>query len=152
MKRRKTARVERVTPAGEGHQVLTLRGGGPGYQKRPCAQCPWRVDATGVFPPEAFLASAHTSYDAALEGFACHSSVQIVDAAEGEERTAPRTCAGFILRGATHNMASRLRQIIHGRYVVRDGGHELHANYRAMAVANGVPAGHPQLVACRDDV
>jgi hypothetical protein len=26
---------------------------------------------------------------------------------------------------------------------VHDGGHELHADYRAMAEANGVPADHP---------
>ncbi|KQR37789.1 DUF6283 family protein [Deinococcus sp. Leaf326] len=152
MKRHQMARVEGVTPAGEHHQVLHLRGGGEGYQKRPCAQCPWRVDAAGLFPPEAFLASAGTSYDASMEEFACHSSVKIVDAAEGEERSAPRTCAGFILRGSTHNMASRLTQIVRGMYRVTDGGHALHTNYRAMAVANGVPAEHPALVACRDDV
>ena len=33
---------------------------------------------------------------------------------------------------------------------VGDGGHALHANYRAMAVANGVPPGDPALAKCRD--
>ena len=31
-----------------------------------------------------------------------------------------------------------------------DGGHELHENYRAMAIANGVAPDDPVLGACRD--
>jgi hypothetical protein len=33
---------------------------------------------------------------------------------------------------------------------VTDGGHVLHANYRAMAIANGVKADDPALSYCRD--
>ena len=33
---------------------------------------------------------------------------------------------------------------------VTDGGHELHKDYRAMAVANGVAQNDPVLAACRD--
>lgn len=63
----------------------------------------------------------------------------------------PAACAGFLLRGAEHNLAVRLKRMT-GEIVddVRDAGHELHANYRAMAVANGVPAEDSALSACRD--
>lgn len=146
------ARVTRTTPAGDAHQVLRVEGPSDGYQRQPCRDCPWRVDATGVFPPEAFLASAHTSYDAALEQFACHSSLSARDRDGDALRRGPRTCAGFLLRGATHNLGARLAQSKGGPFQVTDGGHALHPTYRAMAVANGVPEDHPRLAACRDDV
>jgi hypothetical protein len=61
-------------------------------------------------------------------------------------------CAGFLLRGAGHNLSVRLDRL-HGRIAlarVGDGGCELHASLRAMAVANGIEADGPALVACRD--
>ena len=63
----------------------------------------------------------------------------------------PATCAGFLLRGADHNLAVRLKAL-RGQKMddVDDGGHLLHANYREMAVANGVPTDHPLLKPCRD--
>lgn len=60
------------------------------------------------------------------------------------------TCAGFILRGAYHNLAARLRGLL-SVDDISDGGHELYPSYRAMAEANGVPADHPALVECRDN-
>lgn len=132
-----------ITPAGPDHQVVTVtrNGARPAYRKAPCPDCPWRVDATGEFPPEAFVASAHTAYDMNEHMFACHSS--------GSKK--PSTCAGFLLHGSDHNLAARLLRM-QGRIRddVSDGGHELHPNYRAMAVANGVPPDHPRLSRCRD--
>ena len=100
-----------------------------------------RPGATGEFPAEAFRHSAGTAYDMAQNTFACHASGV----------TKPAICAGFLLRGADHNLAARLGYIS-GRIKndVSDGGHALHPNYRAMAIANGVPADDPILTACRD--
>lgn len=137
---RKPARVTRVRPAGQRHQVLTIEGGSRGYRKKPCKDCPWRKDATGVFPAEAFKHSARTAYDMSTHSFACHQT--------GKDR--PTTCAGFLLRGAAHNLSVRLR-ILKGdvKYDVDDGGHDLHEDYRAMAIANGVDENDPSLAPCR---
>jgi hypothetical protein len=136
---RAQARVTLVRPADEHHQVVTVEGGGHDHCKRPCADCPWRVDAVGVFPAEAFRQSARTAHDMAQETFACHQA--------GTEQ--PRVCAGFLLRGADHNLAVRLGQI-HGQFRdVDDGGHALHDSYRAMAIANGVEEDDPALAHCR---
>ena len=61
------------------------------------------------------------------------------------------TGAGFLLRGADHNLAVRLG-FISGRFKgdVKDAGHALHANYRAMAIANGVAPDDQTLAPCRD--
>lgn len=133
--------VVNVRPAGEDHQVVTVVGGKGTYRREPCADCPWRVDAVGAFPAEAFRHSANTAYDMAEHTFACHSS--------GTSR--PAICAGFLLRGADHNLAVRLKRM-EGviRDDVQDGGHELFENYRAMAVANGVGAEETMLQPCRD--
>jgi hypothetical protein len=74
--------------------------------------------------------------------FACHMS--------GKGRSAD--CAGFLIRGALHNLAVRLK-IMRQRALpdVSDGGQDLYENYRQMAVANGVPANDPALANCRDD-
>lgn len=134
------ARIEKITPAGPDHQVVSVIAKGA-YRKKPCPNCPWRVDATGEFPPEAFVVSARTAYDMSDRVFSCHTS--------GAKR--PAICAGFLLKGADHNLAVRLKYIrgeIHND--VSDAGHQLHENYRAMAVANGVDPLHPTLSACRD--
>jgi hypothetical protein len=73
--------------------------------------------------------------------FGCHES--------GTSK--PATCAGFLLRGADHNLAVRL-DLMRGRIdlgQVHDGGRELHKSYAAMAIANGVHEGAPELQACR---
>ncbi len=114
------------------------------HAKKPCGECPWRPDvAPGRFPPERFVALAPTAYDMALRVFACHKSP------DGREFT----CAGFLLRGATHNLSIRLA-IAHGQIdpaLVSDGGHQLFDGYRQMAVANGVPADHPAIGPVRND-
>lgn len=138
----------RVQPAGDEHRVVTVTGGGGVYRRRPCGGavsthdrpgCPWRVDAVGRFPAEAFEHSAETAHDMAGHMFACHES--------GAEH--PATCAGFLLRGADHNMAVRM-SIATGRIAmeqVDDGGHELHPGYVSMAEENGV--GSDALRGCR---
>jgi hypothetical protein len=135
------ARITGKRPAGPDHQVLQVVGGPGVYRREPCGGCPWRVDQTGAFPAEAFRHSANTAHNMAQETFACHES--------GAGK--PAICAGFLLRGAVHNLMVRLK-FVKGelRDDVRDGGHALHANYRAMAVANGVPPDDPALAECRD--
>lgn len=111
--------------------------------KKPCAECPWRKDVVpGQFKPGRFVALASTSYDMSSTIFACHKSIAGRDTA----------CAGFILRGAAHNLALRLaycRGDIKPDQV-SDGGYPLFDNYRDMAVANGVPIIDPVLRLCRE--
>ena len=111
--------------------------------KKPCSECPWRVDVeTQVWPIERFLALARTAYDMADEVFSCHKS--------SEE--APIACAGFLERGADHNKTVRLAYIFNKlKQMDRSGGYELYANYREMAIANGVDPDHRALAPCRDD-
>lgn len=135
------ARVTDVRPAGPDHQVVTVEGGdGRSYRRKPCAKCPWRRDAVGEFPAEAFRHSAHTAYDLARETFACHDS----------GAKTPAVCAGFLLRGADHNLAVRLRRM-DGRIDadISDGGLDLFDSYREMAEANGVSPEDPVLAPCR---
>lgn len=136
-KREGRAEVIEGRTAGRDHAVISLKGGPATYRREPCPTCPWRKDATGEFPAEAFKHSAGTAYDMSTHTFACHQS--------GKER--PALCAGFLLRGADHNLAVRLKRIERGQ--VSDGGHELHDSYRAMAVANGVNPDDPALGPCR---
>lgn len=129
--------------------VTTLKskpkaGGSKLYRRKPCEQCPWVKSREGVFPPDAYRISANTAEDMATHTFACHMA--------GSEK--PQDCAGFLLRGGTHNMSVRLAAM-RGDLDMRevsDGGDALYANYREMAVANGVPADDPALARCRDDV
>jgi hypothetical protein len=126
--------------AGPDHRVVTVVGGRGTYRRAPCEQCPWRIDQTGKFPAEAFRHSADTAYDMADHVFACHMS--------GAEK--PAVCAGFLLRGAAHNLAARLmlaRGEI-GSDVTSDM--PVHDSYRAMAEANGVSRDDPALSKCRD--
>ncbi|WP_121395589.1 DUF6283 family protein, partial [Pseudomonas aeruginosa] len=123
MTRRKTE-IIKVTPADENHQVVSFKwssGRVHSHRRKPCEDCPWRRDAVGEFPAEAFRISAHTAYDLAEETFACHSS--------GAEK--PATCAGFLLKGADHNLAIRMAYL-GGRLTAdfEDGGHALFESYR----------------------
>lgn len=137
------ARITRIRSADEHHQVVTVTSDSPnGYRRKPCSTCPWRVDAVGEFPAEAFRHSAGTAYDMAGSEFGCHQS----DAGK------PATCAGYLLRGARHNMATPLK-VITGKIdfdSISDDGLELFNSYRAMAVANGVAPDDPVLDQCRD--
>lgn len=134
------ARFAGANARGEQHRVVRVQGGPCTYRREPCPTCPWRLDAVGEFPAEAFRISAHTAFDQAMESFACHTS--------GTKR--PAICAGFLLRGADHNIIIRLRRM-EGRISddVRDGGVELFDSYRAMAIANGVAPNDPILRRCR---
>ncbi len=137
---KKQAVVTNIRPADENHQVVTVEGSDGNYRRQPCGTCPWRTDAVGEFPAEAFRHSADTAYDMAREMFGCHES--------GSKK--PATCAGFLLRGSAHNLSVRLGYIQgHYKSDITDGGHQLHASYRTMAVANGVDANDPVLQACR---
>ncbi|KEH15289.1 hypothetical protein MTR_1498s0010, partial [Medicago truncatula] len=64
---RRAPEITRTRAAGPDHQVVTVQGGKGSYRRRPCAKCPWRVDATGEFPADAFRHSAETAYDMATE-------------------------------------------------------------------------------------
>ena len=108
-------------------------------RSRPCANCPWRLDvAPGEFPAERYRALAASAEDMSRVIFTCHKSAEI-DVA----------CAGFLARGADHNLSIRLAYM--GRLERRDrsGGLALHADYRAMAIADGVAPDDPALRGCR---
>lgn len=150
----KRARAVDHRMAGEDHAVVTVEDAGNRYRRAPCSDCPWRIDATGEFPPEAFVLSANTATDGAafsasvMRGapianafalFSCHQS--------GAER--PEVCAGYILRG---DQAIGWRIAAWKRFdpaLVSDDGIELYENYFAMAVANGVAEDDPALDHCR---
>lgn len=136
------SRLAGANERGELHRVLRVEGGGPNrpYRKEPCATCPWRKDAVGEFPAEAFRISAHTAYDMSTVMFGCHSS--------GTKK--PATCAGFLLRGAAHNLSARAgRSLDYIKDDVKDGGIALFDSYREMAIANGVAPEDQILQRCR---
>lgn len=140
--RNKKTKVINVRPAGKNHQVITISGGkGTSYRRKPCATCPWRKDAVGEFPAEAFRHSADTAYDQAINIFSCHSS--------GKKK--PAICAGFLLSGSVHNIGVRVKLAtgIVDMHEVSDGGVEVFESYRAMAEANGVAPDDPVLERCR---
>lgn len=138
---RKNKEIVDVREAGENHRVVTISGEHAGHCKKPCPTCPWRKDAVGIFPAQAFRHSAPTAYDAAPTLFACHTS----GVAQG------KICAGFLLRNALNNLAYRIG-FAKGRFRnVSDGGHELFDSYREMAIANGVDPNDPVLTACRSN-
>lgn len=125
--------IVNIRPADASNQVVTIRGGGGQYRRRPCGGCPWVVENAGSFPAEAFAHSANTAEDLSDHMFGCHES--------GTER--PVTCAGFLLRGADHNMAVRMHSAT-GKLdlsQVCEDGRELHPGYVSMAVANGLNPG-----------
>lgn len=134
-------RIIERTIADDRNAVVKVSGGSGLHRVSPCGGCPWRVDQTGAFPAEAFRISAHVSYDQAFEAFGCHES----------GAKSPATCAGFLLQNSDHNIATRIATSL-GRIRWDDihaGGLELHASYRAMAVANGVSPDDPVLERCR---
>lgn len=135
-----TAEVVQRRFADESHEVVRVIGGKKLYRRRPCRKCPFRVDAVGEFPTEAFRLSANTAYDMADAQFGCH-----------EQKTKkPATCAGFLLT-CHHNLA--VRMAVAGQMLdlskIDDGGHVLYESYRAMAIANGVDQNDPVLKNCR---
>ena len=147
--RRGMTRITKRRMADDNHAVITVAGGGHRYRRHPCARCPWRVDAVGEFPAEAFRLSANTGADGskiltigfeeASHTFGCHDS--------GSAK--PATCAGYILRG-DDGIGWRLA-VMTGRFDPKRVRTDvpLFASYYDMAVANGVPPDDPALDACR---
>lgn len=142
------AKITGIHPCDATAQVVTtVKPAGAPFVCRhvPCQECPWRRDAKRrAFPVEAYRHSARTCYDLAGTTFACHMS--------GLKN--PATCAGFILSNdARHNMNLRMAAA-RGEFDWRNvtaAGLKLYPSYRAMAVANGVPADDPVLAPCRSD-
>jgi hypothetical protein len=111
--------------------------------KEPCSECPWRTDVeTGRFPPENYRRLASTAYDMAMKIFTCHKSA-------GDH---PVVCAGFLARGADHNLSVRFHKSKGTIDYMNptDGGRPLYRGFREMAIANGVDPDDPVLVPCRD--
>lgn len=133
-------RVIGVHDGGDGvWGVVSMETGDRRFRQHPCATCPWRRDAqTGVFPPEVFRHSAQTAYDMSTHRFACHT--------DGRDR--PTTCAGFLLRGASDNLAVRMSR---EDYSEVHSTAPLYDSYREMAIANGVDPDDPALAPCRGD-
>lgn len=77
-----------------------------------------------------FRDSAAT-YDLAVAAFGCHAS----------DPNRPRTCAGFLLRGAADNLAIRMSRGDHSD--VHSDVELYDNNYVEMAVANGVDRDDP---------
>lgn len=141
--RKREAIITKITPVDAEHQVVTTQTiGEKKHMRKPCADCPWKKSSAGVFPAEAFRVSAHTAYDMASNSFGCHSA--------GSKT--PKTCAGFLLRGAEHSLSVRM-MAMKGEYDfndISDDGHELYDSYRDMAIDNGVDPDDPVLAPCRD--
>lgn len=131
------AGVVAVHEGADGWGVMTVESSAGDYQPEPCARCPWLLDSpVGAFPPEVFQHSAKTAYDLATHTFGCHAS----------PRDEPRTCAGFLLRGAAHNLTVRM----YGPGVEAvSSDRPLYDSYREMAIANGVAPDDPALQPCR---
>jgi hypothetical protein len=111
------------------------------YRKACCKECPWKLSAKiGKFPPERYKRLAGTAYDLASTVFACHMSSE----------DSPLICAGFLLRGAAHNLRVRVWKSQGKIGKVRDR-RGLYESYREMAVANGVSPDDPSLRECRDE-
>ena len=133
--------MKNIHPVDDFNQVVTTEGRAGNYRKTPCEGCPWLKENDGSFPAEAFRHSASTAYDMATNKFGCHDS--------GTSK--PATCAGFLLRGAEHNMQVRLDYLT-GRIVpalLKEGESPLHGSYFEMAVANGVDPDDSVLKRCR---
>jgi hypothetical protein len=104
-------------------------------RKRPCEECPWRLDAEpGQFPPERYRALTVTARDMTSQVFACHKSPP------GQEHG----CAGYLVQ-FRHNLSVRLRGLKHPV----SSAAPLFATYRDMAIANGVDPDDPCLEGTR---
>lgn len=134
----KRARITATKKADRNSVVHTVVGGDGGHCKVVCPECPWRVENAGKFPAKAFVHSANTAEDMSFHTFGCHMS--------GVDK--PKTCAGFLLRGSADNLRVRIGRSKGEFLDVVAGRAKLHATYKTMAVANGVPADSPALALC----
>lgn len=110
------------------------------FRSKCCSECPWRKDVpTGRFPPAAFRRLAKSTYDMSSIVFTCHKSNEDL----------PVVCAGFLLRGALHNLTIRL-EIIYKRFDLGTVFETvpLFRHFREMAVANGVDPADASLKEC----
>ncbi len=120
------------------------------HPKRPCADCPFRLDApVGHFPACRYEAlrgtsstpAGHPGFGAPM--FACHATP------EGRETA----CAGWLaIEGHAHvgvRMAVATGRLDPSSLVPGDDWPELFPSFLAMAEANGVPPDHPALAPCR---
>lgn len=117
---------------------------------RPCAECPWRLDQpSGRFPADRYRALAatarHTDGICGVTAplFACHKSTEGRDIA----------CAGWLAVCGADQLNMRLA-VVRGRLdgaALQPGQDwpDLHPDYIALAVANGVPADDPALEGTR---
>lgn len=137
------SKITHIHPCDENHQVVRVESEKKekSYCTQPCPECPWRKDAPiGAFPEEAFIHSANTAEDMSMNKFGCHMA--------GTENN--KTCAGFLLKGAEHNLAVRMALIneeIDLKKIKTDV--DLYEDYVEMAIANGVDENHPALKRCR---
>lgn len=108
------------------------------YMKRPCGECPWRVDALpGRFPACRYDALRDTSGSAGHEAhfgapiFACHKSTEGTD----------RACAGWLAVVGYEHLGMRFAAMT-GRlppdiFITGEDWPELFGSYEEMAQANG---------------
>src|SRR3546814_13741701 len=94
--------------------------------KKPCSECPWRLDIeTGIWPVEKFIDLTRTAYDMSDQIFTRHKSAE----------THPIACAGFLERGADHHKTVRLAYMFDTlKAMDRSGAYALYEDYRAMAI------------------
>lgn len=146
----KVARVTDVRVAGPDHAVATIEGGAGSYRREPCAKCPWRKDAVGVFPAEAFRHSGVTGACETKSGAARSDGDAYMFACHSNGAAKPAACAGYILR--SRDSVSWARGAALGSFdpaKVHDGGVELFDSYYEMAVANGVSPDDPTIAVCK---
>lgn len=145
--------IKNTRLADRNHAVHTVEDEAPGsrrFRRAPCPTCPWRKDAVGEFPAQAFRLSANTGTDAgnifmlddpneALHTFGCHSS----------SLGRSQTCAGYVLNG-DNSLGWRVAYT-RGRFAPNECHSDvpLFDNYYEMAVANGVPPDDPAIAACK---
>ena len=107
------------------------------YQRRPCDECPWRLDAVpGRFPPERYAALENTHGARGREAplgaplFACHKTMEGRDAA----------CAGFLAVEGYNHLGVRLVVLLGNIPIeaLTPGADwpPLHATYASMAGVN----------------
>lgn len=145
--RKVVARIKERRLADQDHAVITVEGGDGLYRRTPCGDCPWRKDAVGKFPAEAFRLSANTgtlaehvlTTDNWEHTFGCHQS--------GSGK--PQTCAGYVLNGddAIGWRMAHSRKKFDPHQVSCEV--PLFDSYYEMAVANGVPPDDPALRGCK---
>lgn len=113
------------------------------HQKRLCVECPWRRSApAGKFSADKYRELATTAEDMSQRVFTCHMTPE----------HKPNACAGWIQQQGGHNLTIRMA-LISGAIDLAEiePVPDLHANYREIAIANGVDDDDPALDKIRND-